>query len=206
MWRIPANAEAPFQQIGGGDLRDRLPEEHRARDLHAHLHRNLRDDGDQHHCPVQGARLSKRQQSLWALVSAGAQFVFLEPRGNLTVLIVEDNPSVRRLLRRLAGETAHVFWECCDGDDALAAYQQHRPDVVLMDIRMPRMDGLTATRQIVAEYPEARVVIVSDYEDDELKSAASDAGASSYLAKQNLTALVQLLGEIGVASRPETRR
>lgn len=63
----------------------------------------------------------------------------------MTILIVEDNAGIRRLLRRAFVETASAIWECSDGAGALAVYERHRPDFVLMDIRMPQMDGLTAT-------------------------------------------------------------
>lgn len=112
----------------------------------------------------------------------------------MTVLIVEDNTSVRRLLRRAIDQVATQIWECNDGADALSFYDQHRPDVVLMDIRMPRTDGLAATRQIRQLHPDARIVIVTDCDDQELRVAASEAGASDYVLKQNLTGLASLIG------------
>ena len=66
----------------------------------------------------------------------------------MNVLIVEDNSGVRSLLRRALLGTASRVWECSDGAEALHSYTEFHPDVVLMDIRMPQMDGLTATRQI----------------------------------------------------------
>jgi len=107
----------------------------------------------------------------------------------MTVLIVEDNAGIRRLLRRAFLDIASDIWECSDGADAMALYENHQPDVVLMDVRMPVMDGLTATRQIRQVYPSARVVIVTDYDDDDLRAAASQAGASGYALKQSLTEL-----------------
>jgi CheY-like chemotaxis protein len=95
----------------------------------------------------------------------------------MTVLIVEDNAGIRRLLRRTLLDTAGTIWECSDGSEALAAYETHRPDVVLMDVRMPRVDGLTATRQIRDYDPLARIVVVTDYEDEDIRSAAFEAGA-----------------------------
>lgn len=110
-------------------------------------------------------------------------------RDIMTVLIVEDNAGIRRLLRRTFIDIASAVWECSDGADALTAYANHRPGIVLMDIRMPRMDGLTATRQIRQFHPSARIVMVTDYEDEDLRNAASEAGASGYALKQNLTDL-----------------
>ena len=111
----------------------------------------------------------------------------------MTVLIVEDNEGVRRLLRSVVAGIADVAWECCDGADALEAYVMHRPDIVLMDIRMPGMDGLAATRQILLTDPSAKIVIVTDYDDDDLRGAAREAGACGYALKRNLLDLVPLI-------------
>lgn len=104
----------------------------------------------------------------------------------MTVLIVEDNAGVRRLLRSALAEIAEDIRECCDGADALAAYAAHQPQVVLMDIRMERMDGLAATKQILLFDPSAKVLIVTDYNDDALRKAAQEAGACGYVLKLNL--------------------
>jgi CheY-like chemotaxis protein len=114
----------------------------------------------------------------------------------MTVLIVDDNAAIRRLLRRAVIDTASDVWECSDGSEALAVYTDYRPDIVLMDIRMPRMDGLTATRQIRQFHPTARVVMVTDYDDEDLRNAASEAGACGYALKQNLTNLAGLIRSI----------
>lgn len=111
----------------------------------------------------------------------------------MTVLIVEDNAGVRRMLRRALEEFAHELWECNDGVYALTLYKQHHPDLVLMDIKMPITDGLAATKQIRIFDPLARIVIVTDYDDEELRSAAMAAGASGYALKQDLTSLGALL-------------
>lgn len=111
----------------------------------------------------------------------------------MKVLIVENNDAIRRLLHRAFLDTASTICECSDGADALAAYADCRPDVVLMDVRMPRMDGLTATRQIRQFHPSARVVMVTDYDDEDLRIAASDAGACGYALKNDLTDLPRLI-------------
>jgi DNA-binding NarL/FixJ family response regulator len=119
----------------------------------------------------------------------------------MTVLIVEDNAGIRRLLRRAFAGNATEIWECSDGFAALPLYEQHRPDIVLMDMRMPQMDGLTATRGIHKAHPSARIVIVTDYDDEDLRVAASEAGASGYALKQNLADLPQIVSSLGGTSR-----
>lgn len=114
----------------------------------------------------------------------------------MTVLIVEDNEGVRRLLRSVVAGIADMVWDCCDGADALDAYVNHRPDVVLMDIQMHVVDGLAATRQILLSDPSAKVVMVTDYDDDDLRVAAREAGACGYALKRNLLDLVPLIRSI----------
>ncbi len=119
----------------------------------------------------------------------------------MTVLIVDDNMSVRRLLRRAISADASSIWECSDGIDAARAYAEHQPDIVLMDVRMPAMDGLLATRTLRRADPDAKIIIVTDYDDDDIRVAATEAGASGYILKQNLTELAQLLRVIAAGSR-----
>jgi CheY-like chemotaxis protein len=112
------------------------------------------------------------------------------------ILIVEDNAAIRRLIRRTVRHLASEIHECADGADALDAYAQYNPDIVFMDIRMPRMDGLVATKLIRKHYPQAHIVIVTDYEMDELKGAALEAGAQGYALKDNLCQLEGYIADI----------
>ncbi len=102
------------------------------------------------------------------------------------LLIVDDNPAVRRLIGRVAGDLVDDLRECADGSEALAAYHECQPDLVLMDIEMQRMDGLAATREIIAAYPQAKIVIVSRHGDEQTQEAARAAGACGYVLKENL--------------------
>jgi CheY-like chemotaxis protein len=112
----------------------------------------------------------------------------------MTLLIVEDNENMRGLLKSLVRDLTSEIHECGDGAEALACYTAHRPDWVLMDIKMPRTDGIEATRQITAAFPKAQVVIVTDYDDAELRAAACEAGARAYVLKEDLLALRRVLG------------
>jgi len=103
-----------------------------------------------------------------------------------SVMIVDDSEDIRRMLRAVVADFAEPIYECRDGNEACAAYVAHRPDCVLMDISMTPTDGLTATRNIVRMFPEARIVIVTQYDDARLRSAALQAGACGYVLKDNL--------------------
>ncbi len=111
----------------------------------------------------------------------------------MTLLIVEDNAGIRRVLRRILVDTASTIWECADGSEALAAYEEHRPDIVLMDLRMTHLDGLAATRQIRDYDPSARIIIVTDYQDEDMKAAALGAGARDYVLKHEISGLPEII-------------
>ena len=114
----------------------------------------------------------------------------------MKLLIVEDNESMRRTIKSIVGSLADEIYECSDGSEAVALYRERRPDWVLMDIRLERMDGIEATSRIKALYPEAKIVIVTNYEDPKFKEAAFRAGAMRYLLKRRLFDIDRiLLGE-----------
>jgi DNA-binding NarL/FixJ family response regulator len=103
----------------------------------------------------------------------------------ITVLLADDQALVRAgfrsLLRR---EPFRVVAEAATGDEAVRAARTHTPDVVLMDIRMPGLDGIAATERIVAARPACRVIILTTFETDEHVFAALRAGASGFLTKE----------------------
>ncbi|HEY3841142.1 MAG TPA: response regulator [Bryobacteraceae bacterium] len=114
----------------------------------------------------------------------------------LKLLIVDDNARIRCLIRKIVEPFACEVFECGNGEDALTIHLAQRPDVVLMDIRMNGMDGIQAANQIRAAGHDTVVLIVTNYDDEELRQAATDAGAFAYVLKDNLLDLVPLLGDL----------
>jgi len=104
---------------------------------------------------------------------------------SIRVLIADDQPVVRDGLAMLLGliDDVEVVGTAADGIAAVELACSERPDVVLMDLRMPRLEGAEATRQILASQPETRVLILTTYADDESLFPALRAGAQGYLTK-----------------------
>lgn len=114
----------------------------------------------------------------------------------MKVLIVEDYPPMRQLIRALVADLAEAVTECADGAEAVALYHAQgftRRDRVLMDLQMPVVDGLEATRGLRAAFPDAQIIIVTQYDDAHLRHAAQQAGACGYVLKGNLLEVRQLL-------------
>jgi DNA-binding NarL/FixJ family response regulator len=107
-----------------------------------------------------------------------------EPR--IRVLIVDDDDLMRAGLRGvLASDLAiEVVGEAGDGSEAAYRTRLVRPDVVLMDVRMPDLDGISATRELLAGFPEVKVVILTTFEQDDNIFGALNAGASGFLLKR----------------------
>jgi DNA-binding NarL/FixJ family response regulator len=103
----------------------------------------------------------------------------------IRVLLADDHHVVRRGLTELLDGTAGVtvVGAAADGAEAVALSAQHEPDVILMDLSMPGVDGVEATRRVLSERPEARVVILTSFSDRDRILDALDAGAVGYLLK-----------------------
>lgn len=111
----------------------------------------------------------------------------------MKLLIVEDNATMRRTIRSIISNLADEIYECSDGNSAVSLYCQCQPDWVLMDINLKGIDGIVATANIKALYPEAKIVIVTSYDSSKLKEAALKAGASHYLLKNSLFEINDIL-------------
>ncbi|MDB4870368.1 MAG: response regulator receiver [Gemmatimonadales bacterium] len=121
----------------------------------------------------------------------------------IRVLVADDHPIVRAGLATVVSQQLglELVGEAADGAEAVAIVRDRRPDVVLMDLRMPRMDGVTAIRRIKAEFPDVRVLALTTYEGDADIYRALEAGARGYLTKDML--LTEVLSAIRAVHRGE---
>ena len=106
-------------------------------------------------------------------------------RGRPRVVMIDDDPLVRAGLRMLLGgpDGVDVVAEGEDGDEAVGLVGRHRPDVLVMDVRMARMDGVSATREVLTAYPDTQVLVLTTFDADDLVLQALRGGARGFVLK-----------------------
>lgn len=128
------------------------------------------------------------------------------------VLLVDDQTLIRQGIRMLLMTEAgiEVVGEASNGREALSMVEQHRPQVVLMDIRMPEMDGVAATREITARFPEVGVIILTTFDDEEYIFEGLRAGARGYLLKdissEEMAEAIRAVAKGGALIQPSITR
>lgn len=121
----------------------------------------------------------------------------------VTILIVDDDPLVRAGLRLILGgsPSLQVVGEGSDGDEAVDLVTEHRPDVVLMDIRMPRVDGLEATRRLQALPEPPRIIVLTTFDSDDLVLRALTVGADGFLLKDTPPRMVEAILQVAAGEQ-----
>jgi DNA-binding NarL/FixJ family response regulator len=129
--------------------------------------------------------------------------VSLSVPGRIRVLVADDHPVVRTGLATVIAQEAdlELVGEAENGARAVALFREHQPDVVLMDLRMPVLDGVQATRTITSEFPAACILALTTYEGDGDIRRALDAGARGYLLKDML--LTEVITAVRAVHRGE---
>jgi len=123
----------------------------------------------------------------------------------IRVLVVDDHPMVRAGLAATIDPEPDmtVVGSASTGKEGLEQYRQHQPDVMLIDLRMPEMGGVQAIRAIRAEFPSAKIIVLSTYQGDEDIYRALESGAVTYLLKDTLAEkLVEVIREVAGGGRP----
>ena len=130
----------------------------------------------------------------------------------IRVMLVDDQQLIRQGIKMLlmSEEDLDVTAEASNGREALERIAQVRPDVVLMDVRMPEMDGVTATRQIAAAHPEIGVIILTTFDDEEYLFEGLRAGARGYLLKdissEEMADAIRVVAKGGALIQPSITR
>jgi len=112
---------------------------------------------------------------------------------DMKLLLVDDSERMRTVIRTICSSSFDDVVECSDGTEAVNAYNESPPDWVIMDIKMKEMDGIEATEKILSSNPDARVIIVSQYNDETTIDAAIKAGAVGFVSKENLSKVIDLI-------------
>jgi len=122
----------------------------------------------------------------------------------ISIGIVDDQPLIRQGFRYIASaqEDIDVIWEAEDGQEAVELCSSHKPDVLLMDVQMPKMDGITATEHILSQQPDIKVVILTTFDTEKYVFDGIRAGAAGYLLKD--TSPEELIGSIRTAFAGES--
>jgi DNA-binding NarL/FixJ family response regulator len=121
------------------------------------------------------------------------------------ILVVDDQPLAREAIREFLSADPEVdgLYTACDGRQAVDAVDVHRPDVVLIDIGLPDVNGLSVARRILRLYPETAVVMLGDHDNPQYRQAAAECGAAAFVAKQELARklLPAISSSVGSGSR-----
>lgn len=118
----------------------------------------------------------------------------------MKVMVVDDNAEMRKMICRVIGEDVTIC-ECENGAEACAVYAEQLPDWVLIDLMMPRVNGITATRRIKSMFPAAQIIILTSHESRAMRKAAEQAGAFAYFLKENLLDLREMISQNACINR-----
>ena len=108
----------------------------------------------------------------------------------VTIVVADDDLEYREIVRALLGpmsDTMTIVGEAADGAEALALVRRERPDIVITDLMMPRLNGVELTRRIRRELPETKIILMSSFPEDAYRLMASDSGADTFLSKRVIT-------------------
>lgn len=122
----------------------------------------------------------------------------------MKILIVDDHTDMRRTLRMIidtASERSHDFIECSDGQEAVDQFALHRPDIVIMDVRLKTVDGFTAVEKIMELRPDSRVIFITAHDSPSVRERAARLQALGFVSKDNLMELPSLISAVSSSQK-----
>ncbi len=115
----------------------------------------------------------------------------------MTVVIVDDDALVLSSLETiLKANNIDIVAKGNNGEEAVSLFKKHKPDLLLMDIRMEKMNGIDATEKILAEFPEAKILLLTTFQDEEYITKALKYGCKGYILKQNISMLIPAINAV----------
>lgn len=114
----------------------------------------------------------------------------------MKIVVIEDNDNMRSYINGLVKNISEVVGNGESGEDAINLYEKLKPDLMIMDIELKGMDGLTASMEIKQSHPNAKFIFVTNYNDSSLKQKALSIKGSYFFLKENLNEFVQLIKQI----------
>ena len=120
----------------------------------------------------------------------------------MRILIVDDSSDMRERIRCTLAPLEPEFFECADGDEALARFAEFRPDWTIMDFQMPNLDGLTTTRLLRQRWPEAHIFLLTFSDSPAIREEALRLGALDCVTKENIHTLLESIGTAVLSRTP----
>lgn len=115
----------------------------------------------------------------------------------MKIIIVDDDPLVVNSLKTIVNASGiEVLAVGYDGLEAVELYKKHRPDLILMDIRMEKLNGIEATREIMEHDPDAKILLITTFQDDEYILSAINLGCKGYILKQNIQGIIPAINAV----------
>ena len=111
----------------------------------------------------------------------------------MTFLIADNNFALRDIIKNVLVSPDNTFIECSNGEEAVKCYSKYKPDWVIMDIELDKLDGIAASQKIINKFPQANILILTQYDDIHLRKAALKAGVKEYFMKEHITQLAGFL-------------
>jgi DNA-binding NarL/FixJ family response regulator len=107
----------------------------------------------------------------------------------ITIVVVDDDEDFRLIVRAIvsAADSITIVGEAADGDDGLAVMRRERPDVAIVDLIMPRLNGVELTRQMRNELPDTKIILISSHAEELYRFMASESGADAFVSKRVIT-------------------